>query len=94
MLGGVAGLVGQWIMWGANNTYMLPGGTLNLWFMLGMLVAGARAFSTQPVIVMVPVSQSWYDSQMAAMRRWAGQYWPSGGVTATSAENGAGQVRI
>ena len=44
LIGGLAGLVGQCVIWLANNTYMLPGGNLNFWFIMGMLVAGCRAF--------------------------------------------------
>ena len=47
LIGTLAGFVGQWLIWGVNNTYMLPGGGLNFWFMFGMLVAGSRAF-TEP----------------------------------------------
>jgi hypothetical protein len=55
LIGGLAGFAGQWIIWIVNNTYMLPGGTLNFWFMMGMLFAGARAFSVQPQMVMLPL---------------------------------------
>ncbi len=45
LLGGTIGLMGQFIIWLANNTYFLPGGGLNYWFILGMLVAGSRAWA-------------------------------------------------
>ncbi|KPK75649.1 MAG: hypothetical protein AMJ79_10495 [Phycisphaerae bacterium SM23_30] len=45
LIGGLAGFTGQWVIWVVNNTYMLPGGGLNFWFMLGMLAAGSRAFA-------------------------------------------------
>jgi len=55
LYGGLAGFIGQTVIWMANNTYMLPGGSLNFWFFLGMLAAGSRAFAVQkPVVVMVP----------------------------------------
>ncbi len=58
LIGGLAGFAGQWLIWLVNNTYMLPGGTLNFWFMMGMLVAGARTFSMQPQMVMVPLQET------------------------------------
>lgn len=57
LFGGLAGFGGQWLIWLVNNTYMLPGGNLNFWFMMGMLVAGARAFSVQPQMVLVPLPE-------------------------------------
>ncbi|MCF7957807.1 MAG: O-antigen ligase family protein [Phycisphaerae bacterium] len=45
LIGGVAGLICQGVIWMANNTYMLPGGGLNFWFMMGMMVAGSRAYA-------------------------------------------------
>lgn len=56
LIGALAGLIGQWIIWMANNTYMLPGGGLNFWFTIGMLVAGCRAFVSQPYPTLIPVS--------------------------------------
>jgi len=57
LIGVLAGFVGQWIIWLVNNTYMLPGGGLNFWFMMGMLVAGCRAFTTPRPVVILPQSQ-------------------------------------
>ena len=57
LIGGLAGFVGQWIIWLVNNTYMLPGGGLNFWFMMGMLVAGCRAFTAPRPVVLLPHSQ-------------------------------------
>ena len=47
-IGAAAGLIGQMFIWIVNNTYMLPGGGLNFWFTMGMLVAGCRAFALHP----------------------------------------------
>ena len=57
LIGVLAGFVGQWIVWMVNNTYMLPGGGLNFWFMMGMLVAGCRAFTASRPVVFLPQSQ-------------------------------------
>ena len=57
LIGVLAGFVGQWIVWLVNNTYMLPGGGLNFWFMMGMLVAGCRAFTAPHPVVIIPQSQ-------------------------------------
>ncbi len=57
LIGVLAGFVGQWIIWLVNNTYMLPGGGLNFWFMMGMLVAGCRAFTAPRPVVLLPHSQ-------------------------------------
>ena len=56
IIGALAGFLAQWAIWLVNNTYMLPGGNLNFWFTLGMLVAGVRAYSAQafPVLVSLP----------------------------------------
>ncbi len=54
LIGGVAGLICQGVIWMANNTYMLPGGGLNFWFMMGMMVAGSRAYAVQYPQMMVP----------------------------------------
>ena len=59
LVGGLAGCIGQTIIWSANNTYMLPGGGINFWFTLGMLYAGCRAYSQQPSVVLLPVEGSW-----------------------------------
>ena len=48
IIGAAAGLIGQLFIWIVNNTFMLPGGGLNFWFTMGMLVAGCRAFALQP----------------------------------------------
>ena len=55
ILGALAGFAGQWIIWLANNTYMLPGGGLNFWFTMGIMVAGVRAFVPQPHPTMLPL---------------------------------------
>jgi len=55
IVGGLAGLAGQGLIWLANNTYMLPGGGLNFWFMMGVLVAGARTFARDAQPVMLPL---------------------------------------
>ncbi len=57
LIGVLAGFVGQWIIWLVNNTYMLPGGGLNFWFMMGMLVAGCRAFTAPRPVILHPHSQ-------------------------------------
>ena len=57
LIGGLAGFVGQWLIWLVNNTYMLPGGNLNFWFTAGMLVAGCRAFAPQPAAVLLTEQQ-------------------------------------
>jgi len=59
IIGGLAGCVGQTLIWLVNNTYMLPGGSLNFWFMMGMMVAGSRAFATETVPYMLPVQRTW-----------------------------------
>ncbi|MCH9023013.1 MAG: O-antigen ligase family protein [Planctomycetes bacterium] len=62
LYGGLAGFAGVVLIWLVNNTYILPGGGLNFWFMVGMLTAGARAFSahrypnTIPQPLPVPIS--------------------------------------
>ena len=57
LIGALAGFVGQWIIWLVNNTYMLPGGGLNFWFTMGMLVAGCRAFVPVQAVVVLPEGQ-------------------------------------
>lgn len=49
----------QWLVGLVNNTYMLPGGALNYWFMMGMVVAGCRAYALQPYPAMLPVANAW-----------------------------------
>jgi hypothetical protein len=58
LVGLAAGFVGQWFIWLANNTYMLPGGGLNFWFLYGIAVAGARAFAPElrPVPLVAPAA--------------------------------------
>ncbi|MBI9015761.1 MAG: O-antigen ligase family protein [Phycisphaerae bacterium] len=48
IVGALIGTICQLFIWIANNTYMLPGGSLNFWFMTGMLVAGCRAYAVEP----------------------------------------------
>lgn len=59
LIGILAGFVGQWLIWLVNNTYMLPGGNLNFWFTMGMLVAGCRAFAPRPYLVTLPDESPW-----------------------------------
>jgi len=66
MVGTLVGFIGQWLIWIVNNTYMLPGGGLNFWFTMGMLVAGCRAFALQqvPYPVMYPAPNAWLDGKL------------------------------
>lgn len=57
LIGVLAGFVGQWIIWLVNNTYMLPGGGLNFWFLMGILVAGSRAFTAPRPVIILPQHQ-------------------------------------
>ena len=59
VVGGLIGLGCQWLVGLANNTYMLPGGSLNYWFLMGMLLAGCRAFALRPYPVIYPLPQGW-----------------------------------
>ncbi|MBN1436788.1 MAG: hypothetical protein JW936_06915 [Sedimentisphaerales bacterium] len=61
LVGGLAGCIGQCVIWTANNTYMLPGGGVNFWFMMGMLYAGCRAFSSKTAVVLLPTEGTWGD---------------------------------
>jgi len=64
LIGGLAGSIGYALIWVVNNTYILPGGGLNYWFMMGMMVAGARAFAVQPYPAMLPPqTNSWLTEQ-------------------------------
>lgn len=63
VVGGMLGFGCQWVVGLVNNTYMLPGGGLNYWFMMGMLVAGCRVFALRPYPMMLPVPGPWYDRQ-------------------------------
>jgi len=63
LIGTLAGFVGQWIIWLANNTYMLPGGGLNFWFTMGMIVAGCRAFATPGYPVALPTTLPIYPGK-------------------------------
>ena len=58
LIGTLAGFVGQSVIWLVNNTFMLPGGGLNFWFTMGMLVAGCQAFTepSYPMELMRPVA--------------------------------------
>jgi len=78
LVGLAAGFLGQWFIWLANNTYMLPGGGLNFWFMLGMAVAGARAFD--------PAAQ-WVEPMRAEAPAFAAA--PMGGAVAFQGEGPA-----
>jgi len=66
IIGTLMGFIGQWLIWIVNNTYMLPGGGLNFWFTMGMLVAGCRAFALQQVSypVMYPAPNAWLDGKL------------------------------
>jgi hypothetical protein len=60
ILGGVSGLIGVILIWLVNNTYMLPGGELNFWFMLGLLTAGCRCFTMSPQpVLLAPVGSEY-----------------------------------
>ena len=65
IIGGLAGFLGQWIIWMVNNAYMLPGGGVNFWFMMGMLYAGSRAFAVQRAVVLVPAGEMLSPYQLA-----------------------------
>jgi hypothetical protein len=67
LIGILAGFVGQWAIWMVNNTYMLPGGNLNFWFTMGMLVAGCRAYAPQPYPALLPVEPSLPTGQVATI---------------------------
>jgi len=58
LIGALAGFIGQSVIWLVNNTFMLPGGGLNFWFTMGMLVAGCQAFTEPgyPVELMRPMA--------------------------------------
>jgi len=56
LIGALAGFAGQWFVWLANNTYMMPGGGLNFWFTMGMLVAGCRAYAPEGQAVVLPTA--------------------------------------
>lgn len=65
LMGGLAGLVGYTLIWVVNNTYILPGGGLNYWFMVGMMMAGCRAFAVQPYPIMLPPqTRPWLSQQV------------------------------
>ena len=65
LIGGLAGFIGYALIWLVNNTYILPGGGLNYWFMMGMMVAGSRAFAVQPYPVMLPPQTNVWLTQQA-----------------------------
>ena len=44
--GALAGLLAQALIWWVNNTYILPGGGLNFWFLTGGLVACCKVHAT------------------------------------------------
>ena len=64
IIGALAGCASESIFWLTNNTYMLPGGALNFWFIMGMLVAGCRAFAGQRYPGMLPANGVWIPQQM------------------------------
>lgn len=70
LIGAMAGCVGQGVIWLVNNTYMLPGGGLNFWFMMGMMVAGCRAFAAESCPVMLPVQPVWSTDRIHS---WPGR---------------------
>jgi len=63
VFGSLAGLIGQTIIWLVNNTYILPGGGLNFWFLLGILVGCCRTFAPQPQPELLPVHSGWISKQ-------------------------------
>jgi len=65
VVGGLAGFVGQAIIWLANNTYILPGGGVNFWFTMGMLYGGVRAFSVPQPVLALSVAGGWQVRRMA-----------------------------
>jgi len=65
IIGALAGCASESVFWLTNNTYMLPGGGLNFWFIMGMLVAGCRAFAQQPYPSMLPANGAWIPRQVA-----------------------------
>lgn len=64
VVGALAGFTGQALIWMVNNTFMLPGGGLNFWFMMGMIVMGSHVCSREPIPVLVPVQPAWPDRQV------------------------------
>ena len=71
LVGGLIGLAGQWVIWLANNTYMLPGGGLNYWFMMGMLVSGCRAYSSEnwPEVLPLDSQGRWWAVRAGSLAR-------------------------
>ncbi len=57
--GGLVGFGCQMLIWLLNNTYILPGGGLNFWFMMGMLVAGCRAYTAPAPVLAAYPSSAW-----------------------------------
>jgi|GEM_PF-1023225 len=51
LYGGMGGFIGNMLIWLVNNTYILPGGCLNFWFITGMMVAASKTYATLPFIV-------------------------------------------
>ncbi len=64
LLGGLAGMSVQMLIWLVNNTYMLPGGGLNFWFMMGMMVVGCHAYTHAPEPMMVPCQPMWTQKRV------------------------------
>ncbi|MBN1766193.1 MAG: hypothetical protein JW860_13105 [Sedimentisphaerales bacterium] len=63
LIGTLAGFFGQTLIWLVNNTYMMPGGGLNFWFVMGMMVAGSRAFNPQLNPMTIPMYPVWPGQQ-------------------------------
>lgn len=59
LIGGMIGSMGQTIIWLVNNTYMLPGGGLNFWFTMGMMVAAVRAYAPAAHAPMLLMPAPW-----------------------------------
>ncbi|MBN2211637.1 MAG: hypothetical protein JW709_09615 [Sedimentisphaerales bacterium] len=62
LVGCVIGLMGQMTIWLVNNTYMLPGGGLNFWFLMGLIVAAGRTYAPWVDSTWVPKMFTWRTS--------------------------------
>ena len=69
VVGGLIGFGCQWMVGLVNNTYMLPGGGLNYWFLMGMLVAGCRAFALRPYPIVYPLPDGWEVRELSERLR-------------------------
>ncbi len=66
LAGCVIGLLGQMTIWLVNNTYMLPGGGLNFWFLLGLMVAAGRTYAPWVNPAWMPQMRSWWTTSLPA----------------------------